>query len=127
MLSGGGARGIAHVGVLRVLEQLHVPIDAIAGTSMGAVVGGLYASGLSPDQIEATMRSMNWQEAFRDRPPREDLTLRRKQEDENFLVKFPIGIKGGRAGAADGPHPGTEPHGDAAPPDTARRAHPQLR
>src|SRR5690348_3010232 len=96
VLSGGGARGIAHVGVLRVLEQLHVPIDAIAGTSMGAVVGGLYASGLSPDQIERTIRSMNWQEAFRDRPPREDLTLRRKQEDENFLVKFPIGIKGGR-------------------------------
>ena len=94
VLSGGGARGIAHVGVLRVLEKLHVPIAAIAGTSMGAVVGGLYASGLSPDQIEATLRSMNWQEAFRDRPPREDLTLRRKQEDENFLVKFPIGIKG---------------------------------
>jgi NTE family protein len=96
VLSGGGARGIAHVGVLEMLEKLHVPIDAIAGTSMGAVVGGLYASGLSPDQIEQTLRSMNWQEAFRDRPPREDLTLRRKQEDENFLVKFPIGIKGGR-------------------------------
>ncbi|MGH8297165.1 MAG: patatin-like phospholipase family protein, partial [Steroidobacteraceae bacterium] len=96
VLSGGGARGIAHVGVLQVLEKLHVPIDAIAGTSMGAVVGGLYASGLSPDQIAATLRSMNWQEAFRDRPPREDLTLRRKQEDENFLVKFPIGIKDDR-------------------------------
>jgi NTE family protein len=96
VLSGGGARGIAHVGVLRVLQKLHVPIDAIAGTSMGAVVGGLYASGMSADQIEATVRSMNWEEAFRDRPPREDLTLRRKQEDENFLVKFPIGIKGGR-------------------------------
>jgi NTE family protein len=95
VLSGGGARGIAHVGVLKVLEKLHVHIDAIAGTSMGAVVGGLYASGLTPAQIEATLRSMNWQEAFRDRPPREDLTLRRKQEDENFLVKFPIGIKGG--------------------------------
>jgi NTE family protein len=95
VLSGGGARGIAHVGVLKVLEQLHIPIDAIAGTSMGAVVGGLYASGLSPEQIEATLRSMNWQGAFRDRPPREDLTLRRKQEDENFLVKFPIGIRAG--------------------------------
>ena len=96
VLSGGGARGMAHVGVLKVLEKLHVPIDAIAGTSMGAVVGGLYASGLSPEQIEATLRSINWQDAFRDRPPREDLNLRRKQEDENFLVKFPIGIKGGR-------------------------------
>ena len=96
VLSGGGARGIAHVGVLKVLQKLRVPIDAIAGTSMGAVVGGLYASGLTPDQIERTLRSMNWQEAFSDRPPREDLTLRRKQEDENFLVKFPIGIKNGR-------------------------------
>jgi NTE family protein len=96
VLSGGGARGIAHVGVLQVLEKLHVPIAAIAGTSMGAVVGGLYASGLSPEQIEATVRSLNWQDAFRDRPPREDLTLRRKQEDENFLVKFPFGVKGGR-------------------------------
>ena len=58
VLSGGGARGIAHVGVLQVLEQLHVPIDAIAGTSMGAVVGGLYASGLSSEQIAATLRSV---------------------------------------------------------------------
>lgn len=96
VLSGGGARGAAHVGVLKVLEELRVPVDAIAGTSMGAVVGGLYASGLSAGEIEAVMTSINWQEAFRDRPPREDLTLRRKQEDENFLVKFPLGVRGRR-------------------------------
>ena len=96
VLSGGGARGVAHIGVLKVLEQQHVPIDAIAGTSMGAVVGGLYASGLSAREIEAIMTSLNWQEAFRDLPPREDLTLRRKQEDQNFLVKFPLGIRGGK-------------------------------
>jgi NTE family protein len=96
VLSGGGARGAAHVGVLKVLEQLHVPIDAVAGTSMGAVVGGLYASGLSAREIEKIMTSVNWQLAFRDRPPREDLTLRRKQEDENFLVKFPLGVRGHR-------------------------------
>lgn len=96
VLSGGGARGAAHVGVLKVLEQLHVPIDAIAGTSMGAVVGGLYASGLSARDIEKIMTSLNWQAAFHDRPPREDLTLRRKQEDENFLVKFPLGVRGHR-------------------------------
>ena len=93
VLSGGGARGIAHVGVLKVLEQLDVPIDAVAGTSMGAVVGGLYASGLSAREIEKIMTSLNWQAAFHDRPPREDLTLRRKQEDENFLVKFPLGVR----------------------------------
>ena len=96
MLSGGGARGIAHIGVLKVLEEEHVPIDAIAGTSMGAVVGGLYASGLSAREIEAIMTSLNWQQAFHDLPPREDLTLRRKQEDQNFLVKFPLGIHGGK-------------------------------
>src|SRR5271170_2176823 len=66
VLSGGGARGAAHVGVLKVLEQLHVPIDAVAGTSMGAVVGGLYASGLNARQIEKLMTSINWQQAFRD-------------------------------------------------------------
>jgi NTE family protein len=96
VLSGGGARGAAHIGVLKVLEQMRVPIDAIAGTSMGAVVGGLYASGLSAAEIEKIMTSINWQDAFRDRPPREDLTLRRKEEEENFLVNFPLGIRGGR-------------------------------
>ena len=96
VLSGGGARGVAHIGVLKVLEEQHVPIDAIAGTSMGAVVGGLYASGLSAREIESIMTSLNWQAAFRDLPPREDLTLRRKQEDQNFLVKFPLGIRGGK-------------------------------
>ena len=96
VLSGGGARGVAHIGVLKILEQMRVPVDAIAGTSMGAVVGGLYASGLSARDIEKIMTSINWQDAFRDRPPREDLTLRRKQEDETFLVKFPLGVHAGR-------------------------------
>ena len=65
VLSGGGARGAAHVGVIRALEQLHVPIDAVAGTSMGAVVGGLYAAGLSGDEIEEVFRRLEWQELFR--------------------------------------------------------------
>ena len=95
VLSGGGARGAAHVGVLKVLEELHVPIDAIAGTSMGAVVGGLYASGLTAREIEAALGSGAVQQAFLDRPPRSDLTFRRKSEDQNFLVRFPLGLKGG--------------------------------
>src|SRR3982074_3654029 len=96
VLSGGGARGAAHVGVLKVLEQLHIPIDAVAGTSMGAVVGGLYAIGLCLRRIESIMTSLNSQDAFRDKPPRGDLTFRRKQEDQNFLVKFPLGIRGSK-------------------------------
>jgi NTE family protein len=96
VLSGGGARGAAHIGVLKVLEENHIPIDAIAGTSMGAVVGGLYASGLSAADVERVMTSVDWQDAFRDRPARTDLNFRRKLEDQNFLVKFPLGLKGRR-------------------------------
>jgi NTE family protein len=94
VLSGGGARGAAHIGVLKVLEENRVPVDVIAGTSMGAVVGGLYASGLSASDIERVMTSVDWQDAFRDRPARTDLNFRRKLEDQNFLVKFPLGLKG---------------------------------
>jgi NTE family protein len=95
VLSGGGARGMAHIGVLKVLDELRIPIDCIAGTSMGAIVGGLYASGMSPQQIEAEMRSVDWQEAFRDTSPRRELAFRRKQDDRNFLVHLPFGLKHG--------------------------------
>jgi NTE family protein len=95
VLSGGGARGMAHIGVLKVLEQLHVPVDCIAGTSMGAIVGGLYASGMTADAIEATMRSVDWQAAFRDAPPRQELAFRRKQDDRNYLVRLPVGLRHG--------------------------------
>jgi NTE family protein len=93
VLSGGGARGAAHIGVLQVLDQLRVPIDAIAGTSMGALVGGLYASGLSAQDITQVAGSLNWQDAFHDRPPRTELTFRRKQEDDSYLVDFPVGVR----------------------------------
>ncbi len=96
VLSGGGARGMAHIGVLKVLEDLQIPIDCIAGTSMGAIVGGLYASGMTAKQIDTTMRSLDWQEAFRDAPPRRDLAFRRKQDDRNFLVRLPLGLKHGK-------------------------------
>ena len=94
VLSGGGARGAAHIGVLKMLDQLHVPVDAIAGTSMGAVVGGLYASGLNGQQIEQAMASVDWQTAFRDHPPRDELDYRRKQESERYLVNLPLGLQG---------------------------------
>jgi NTE family protein len=96
VLSGGGARGAAHIGVLKMLDQLHVPVDVIAGTSMGAVVGGLYASGMSGDEIEHAMAQVNWQAAFRDRPPRTQLDYRRKEEDREFLVNLPLGLQGKR-------------------------------
>jgi len=96
VLSGGGARGIAHVGVLKVLEQLRVPVDAVAGTSMGAIAGGLYAAGMSAEEIEALVRTLDWRAAFLDRPSRLDLDYRRKQEERRFLVRLPVGF--GREG-----------------------------
>jgi len=94
VLSGGGARGAAHVGVLKIIDEMKIPIDAIAGTSMGAVVGGLYASGMSATEIEKLLTSVNWQDAFQDRPPRAQLGYRRKQDDRNFLVRYSLGIRG---------------------------------
>jgi NTE family protein len=96
VLSGGGARGMAHAGVLEVLDELHLHVDAIAGTSMGAVVGGLYASGMSGRDIERLLASVDWQDAFRDRPPRSELGFRRKQEEHDFLVNLPLGVQGKR-------------------------------
>jgi NTE family protein len=96
VLSGGGARGAAHIGVLKMLDELHVPVDVIAGTSMGAVVGGLYASGMSGEQIQHALASLDWQAAFRDRPPRTELDYRRKEEDRQYLVNLPVGIQGKR-------------------------------
>jgi len=96
VLGGGGARGAAHVGVLKVLEEMHIPIDCIAGTSMGAIVGGLYASGLSPDEIERQLVAMDWDNIFDDAPPRPERPFRRKRDDDNYLVKKYAGYEDGK-------------------------------
>ncbi len=95
VLGGGGARGAAHVGVLKELERLRIPIDAIAGTSMGAVVGSLYASGRSPAELEALVGSIDWANAFVDSTRRRNLSFRRKQDDAAFPVQLEVGVRGG--------------------------------
>lgn len=95
-LSGGGARGAAHIGVLRVLEEHRIPVDFIAGTSMGALVGGLYASGLSPAQLDSVVSETDWMEAFADNIPRGDRSFRRKRDDDLYLVKNKPGLRGAR-------------------------------
>lgn len=92
VLSGGGARGVAHIGVLKALEELRVPIDYIAGTSMGAVVGGLYASGMSPEEIEAFFRSTDWQDVLRDAPPRTAETFRERSRVYDLNQDFQVGV-----------------------------------
>ena len=95
VLSGGGARGAAHVGVLRALDEMRVPIDAVAGTSMGAVVGGLYSAGLSGAEIEEVFRNLDWQDMFRDRSLRRDLVYRRKQDDRSIYARGSLGLRYG--------------------------------
>ncbi|AZC36062.1 patatin-like phospholipase family protein [Pseudomonas chlororaphis] len=93
VLSGGAARGLAHIGVLKALEEQGVKIDAIAGTSMGAVIGGLYASGYKIDELEKLALSIDWQQALSDAPPRADVPFRRKQDDRDFLVKQKLSFR----------------------------------
>ncbi len=96
VLGGGGARGAAHIGVLRELENLRVPIHAIAGTSMGAIIGGLYASGMTLAELEELIASLDWKDSFQDTSKREDMTFRRKQDDESFPIRFELGLRDGR-------------------------------
>lgn len=95
-LGGGGARGLAHVGVLKVLEEMRVPIDCIAGTSMGSIIGGLYASGMPPEEMETTLAGIDWPRVFSDGPPRADLPFRTKVEQRVLLTDKSVGIKNGK-------------------------------
>lgn len=91
VLSGGGARGGAHIGVLKVLEELHVPIDVIVGTSAGSIVGAAYASGLPLESIQEEMQGLSTAVLFRD-TAREDQPYRRKLDDNNNYVGPEVGV-----------------------------------
>ncbi|CAD5109666.1 patatin-like phospholipase family protein [Zestomonas carbonaria] len=93
VLSGGAARGLAHIGVLKALEEQGIQVDAISGTSMGAVIGGLYASGYRAEELEKLALGIDWQQALSDAPPRTDIPFRRKQDDRDFLVKQKISFR----------------------------------
>ncbi|HSV71065.1 MAG TPA: patatin-like phospholipase family protein [Methylibium sp.] len=95
VLSGGGARGLAHVGVLKVLERERVPIDVIAGTSMGAIIGGLYASGMRADELERELLKVDWDELFASRVARRELSQRRKELDFELSSALEIGLRDG--------------------------------
>lgn len=92
VLSGGGARGFSHVGVIRELERLGVKIDIVAGTSMGAMVGGGYASGYSVEQMQDIILGVDWKEMFALRPDRDEINWRRRQDDFKGLGTQEIGL-----------------------------------
>jgi NTE family protein len=91
-LGGGGARGIAHISVMRALEQMNIPVDCIAGTSMGALAGALYASGMSPDDMEKLVLGQDWAQLFNDQLARPERSLRRKRDDELVVGAPGVGI-----------------------------------
>ncbi len=97
-LGGGGARGMAHIGVIRMLEELHIPIDYVAGTSMGSIIGGLYSCGFSPDEMEKVIKAINWGTLFEDAPERAQQSFRQKEDDFDHLIPLEFGLnlkKGG--------------------------------
>ena len=94
VLSGGGAKGFAHVGVLKIIDELGIPIDYIAGTSMGSIIGGFYAIGYSAEQIEEMILSQDWDKLLADEISRKYVPFHEKQNYERHVLSFPIKPKG---------------------------------
>ncbi len=92
VLSGGGARGAAHIGALKALEEMRIPIDYLSGTSMGSIIGGLYASGMTTMEIETVVTRVDWNSTLQDEIPRSDRSFRRKTDDKSYLVKSKPGL-----------------------------------
>jgi NTE family protein len=88
VLSGGGARGISQIGVLKGLEKYEIPIDLIVGTSMGSVIGGFYAAGYKSQELEDIVSKINWEDLFTDETERENLFLAQKRETDRYLFKI---------------------------------------
>ena len=97
-LSGGGALGLVEIGVMQWMEENHIPVDRIAGTSMGSIIGAMYATGMSPNEIKTLAKKINWDEAFLSEPTYRQLSFRRKQDRRNFLVNASLGLKRGLRG-----------------------------
>jgi NTE family protein len=97
-LSGGGALGLAEIGVIQWMEENHIPVDRIAGTSMGSIIGAMYATGMSPDEMRMFVEKIDWDEALRPEPGYTQLSYRRKQDRRDFLINAPLGLKHGLSG-----------------------------
>ncbi len=107
VLSGGGARGLAHIGVLRWMDEHRIPVDYVAGTSMGALVGALYATGMNAEERQKFIDHINWEEAFQTEPDYSQLSFRRKQDRRTQQVAALLGVKKG-IGSPNGFSPGHE-------------------
>jgi len=97
-LSGGAALGLAEVGVIQWMEENRIPVDRIAGTSMGSIIGAMYATGMSPAEIQTFAEKIDWDAAFLPEPIFSDLSFRRKQDRRDFLISARLGLKQGLSG-----------------------------
>ncbi|WP_372645430.1 patatin-like phospholipase family protein, partial [Ancylomarina sp.] len=94
VLSGGGAKGFAHIGVLKVLEEMNMPIDYISGTSMGSIIGAFYAMGYSATEIEKLVLSQDWESLLKDEISRKYIHVKDKINLDRYVISFPIKPKG---------------------------------
>jgi NTE family protein len=94
-LEGGGAKGLAHIGVFAWLEEHHIPVDFIAGTSMGGLVGGLYAMGMRPEEMRSLVESLHWSELLASETPYRALAYRRKEDRRDYPNSMVVGLKNG--------------------------------
>ncbi|HUJ96255.1 MAG TPA: patatin-like phospholipase family protein [Terriglobales bacterium] len=97
-LSGGGARGLAHIGVLQWMYENRIPVDYLAGTSMGGLVGAMYATGMSPEEMNDFVAHIDWDEALLSEPSYSELSFRRKEDRDDYEVGIPLGLKHGLSG-----------------------------
>lgn len=102
VLAGGGAKGAAHIGVLKALEEMNIPVDIITGTSMGAYVGGLYATGMSADEIESFIYSVDWNNGYRDRVDRSQRRVRDKEYEDRYQITTDLGLRFGEVRSPTG-------------------------
>src|SRR5882762_3850791 len=94
-LEGGGALGLAHIGVLKWFEEHRIPVDYVAGTSMGGLVGGFYAAGMNPDELKTLIEGLDWRKILGDRPLYEDLSFRRKEDQRAYPNSLIFGLRHG--------------------------------
>src|SRR4051812_40832471 len=95
VLEGGGALGLAHIGVLQWLEEHRIPVSYVAGTSMGGLVGGIYATGGSAADVRQIVQQINWDEVLRGQTPYRDLAFRRKQDVHDYPASLEFGLRKG--------------------------------
>src|SRR5580698_6872228 len=97
-LSGGGALGLAEIGVIEWMEENHIPVDRIAGTSMGSIIAAMYATGMSPSEIQQFAERIDWDRAFSPQGDYSEISYRRKQDRRDYLIRAPLGLKHGLSG-----------------------------